>query len=42
MTFALGSASVFTLDGLLKSSDEIAVDLPKTKSESVILVQPIQ
>ena len=39
MTFALGLASVFMFEGSLYS-DEIYVDLPEVKSDSVIFVIP--
>jgi hypothetical protein len=39
-TFAIGLASVFAFNGLLKYSDEIYVDLPKVNSDSIILVYP--
>ena len=40
MTFALGLASVFVMNGSLQFSDEVTVNLPETKSESVILIYP--
>ncbi len=40
ITFALGLASVFMMNGSLQFSDEVYVDLPKVKSETVILVNP--
>ncbi len=40
MTFALGLASVFIFNGSLKYSDEIPADLPKTQSESSVIVFP--
>ena len=36
MTFALGLASVFMLNGSLKFSDEVYVNLPRTESGSVL------
>ena len=35
MTFALGLASVFVLNGSLQFSDEITVNLPQVKSSEV-------
>jgi hypothetical protein len=40
MTFALGLASVFVLNGSLKISEEITVNLPKIESEFPIIVFP--
>ncbi len=38
MTFALGLASVFILNGSLEFSDETPVNLPKVKSDSPIII----
>jgi hypothetical protein len=40
ITFAFGLASVFMTNGSLESSKEIFVDLPKTQSDSVIIITP--
>ena len=40
MTFALGLASVFILNGSLQFSDEVPVNLPKTESGDVQIVFP--
>jgi len=40
ITFTFGLASVFVSNGSLKFSDEVAVDLPKTQSDSVIFITP--
>jgi len=40
MTFAFGLASVFVINGSLKDSDEIRVDLPEIESESPVIVFP--
>ena len=40
MTFALGLASVFMINGSLQFSDEASINLPETNSKSVILVYP--
>jgi len=40
MTFALGLASVFVSNDSLEFSDENSIDLPKTKSDSVIFITP--
>lgn len=40
MTFAVGLASVFVLNGSLKYSNEIFVELPKTQSDSIIFITP--
>ncbi|CAN5332653.1 hypothetical protein BH20ACI1_BH20ACI1_14090 [soil metagenome] len=41
MTFALGLASVFMLNGSLQFSDEVLINLPETKSENVLIVFPL-
>ncbi len=40
ITFALGLASVFMMNGSLKLSNDIPVVLPKTQTESPIIVFP--
>jgi hypothetical protein len=40
MTFALGLASVFVMNGSLQFSDEVQVNLPKTKSGEILIVYP--
>ena len=40
ITFALGLASVFMMNGSLQFSDEVYVNLPKVKSDSIIFVIP--
>ncbi|HXG83512.1 MAG TPA: hypothetical protein VNI84_05725 [Pyrinomonadaceae bacterium] len=42
MTFALGLASVFMSNGSLNYSNEIIVELPKSQSESPIIVFSIE
>jgi hypothetical protein len=39
-TFAFGLASVFVFNGSLKYSDEVPVNLPKVKTDNVIVVSP--
>lgn len=41
MTFALGLASVFMINGLL-DFNEVPVDLPETMFESPIVVLPVE
>lgn len=40
MTFALGLASVFMMNGSIQISDDIPVMLPKIQTESPIIVFP--
>lgn len=40
MTFALGLASVFVMNGSLRFSDEVSVNLPEVQSNSIIFVIP--
>jgi hypothetical protein len=40
MTFAFSLASVFVLNGSLKHSDEVFVNLPKTESGEILVVFP--
>ena len=40
LTFAFGLASVFILNGSLKFSEEVPVNLPKIESEFPIIVLP--
>ena len=40
LTFALGLASVFMIDGSLNNSGEIQVDLPTVHSDSIIVITP--
>lgn len=40
MTFALGLASVFIMNGSLQFSDEVLVNLPETESGEILIVYP--
>ena len=41
MTFALGLASVFMMNDSFQFSNQVYVNLPKTKSENVLIVFPL-